>query len=55
MRHISLKDGLINVSFRRRPGSSALNAIDSGLRRNDEGKINQSFLNQSIGQAACRY
>jgi len=41
------KEGLINSSSRRRPGSSALNLLDSGLRRNDERRINQGFLNST--------
>ena len=38
------KEGLINSSSRRRPGSSTLNLLDSGRRRNDERRINQGFL-----------
>ncbi len=38
------KEGLINSSSRHRPGSSTLNRLDSGLRRNDERRINQGFL-----------
>jgi len=39
------KEALIDSSHRRRPVSSALNFLDSGLRRNDETGINQRFFN----------
>ncbi|HED17993.1 MAG TPA: lipoprotein B transmembrane [Gammaproteobacteria bacterium] len=43
---MTFKKGLINPSCRRRPASNALNLLDSGLRRNDERRINQDFLNR---------
>jgi len=39
------KEALIDSSHRRRPVSSALNFLDSGLRRNDNSGINQLPLN----------
>ena len=36
------REPLLNPSCRRRPVSNALNPLDSGLRRNDERRINQS-------------
>ena len=38
------KETLINSSHRRKPVSSSLIFLDSGLRRNDEFRINQHFL-----------
>ena len=41
---LSLRESLIDPSHRRRPVSSALGFLDSGLRRNDWGEIYLSFL-----------
>jgi len=46
----SLEDALKNSSPRRKPGSSSLNVLDSGLRRNDESSIKQLFPD---GQRFC--
>ena len=35
---------LNNPSFRRMPESIALNSLESGMRRDDEKRINQKFL-----------
>ena len=48
-----LREGLINSSSRRRPGSSALNFLDPGLRRDDERRINRSFPEAFLFLGLC--
>ena len=43
---LTVKETLINSSHRRKPVSSSLIFLDSGLRRNDEFRINQRFLSK---------
>ena len=40
---VSVREPLINPSFRRMPESIALNSLDPGMRRDDEKRINQRF------------
>jgi len=42
------REALIYSSPRRRPGSSALNFLDSGFRRNDESGTNQRLLREPL-------
>jgi len=42
------EESLKNPSSRRRPGSSILKFLDSGLRRNDEIKLNQKLIERIV-------
>ena len=44
------KEMLKKSSPRRRPGSSSLNFLDSGVRRNDDSVINQRFPKDVYGR-----
>jgi hypothetical protein len=39
-----IEEPVINQSFRRMPESIALNSLDPGMRRDDEKRIHQKFL-----------
>ncbi len=45
---MKIREGLINTSCRRRPASNALKTLDPGMRRDDDGGINQSFLSLNL-------
>jgi hypothetical protein len=39
-----LREALIDSSPRRKPGSNSLKGLESGLRRNGDSKMDQTFL-----------